>query len=226
MTPKIVIVIPAYNESAVIQQVIADILKHGFSNIIVVDDGSSDDTGPRARESGALLVTHRFNRGKGAATKTGLEAAKLLQADITVTMDGDGQHQASDIKALIQPIIEQRCGIVLGNRLRPGSPMPRKKLALNIAGNAITWLLHRQWVTDSQSGLRAYSQQALDLINTQADFYDYDSEVIREIHKHKISFQEVPIAVHYTPYSQSKPHRQSLANGVKTAYRMLWHLVS
>jgi len=223
---KTTVVIPAYNESAVIQAVVQDVINHGFSSIIVVDDGSSDDTGRQALACGALLITHRFNRGKGAAIKTGLEAAKLLKSDIIVTMDADGQHQASDINALIEPIIAGRCDVVLGSRVWRPSTVPKRKIMKNMIGNAVTWLLHRQWVTDSQSGLRAYSRRAACLIDTQADFYDYDSEVIREIRHHNINFMEVPITVRYTPYSQSKPHKQNLANGLKTAYRMVWHLIS
>ncbi|MFH1353946.1 MAG: glycosyltransferase family 2 protein [bacterium] len=223
---KVVIVIPAFNEAKVIGQVIKDIRSKGFAGIIVVDDGSTDKTTPVATQAGAIVVTHRFNRGKGAAIKTGLEAAKLLSAGIIVTIDGDGQHAASDIPALVQPIIDGRCQVVLGNRLHSCSSMPKQKIIQNIVGNAVTFLLHRQWVTDSQSGFRAYSRLAAELINTQADFYDYDSEVIREIRRHRISFQEVPVAVHYTPYSQSKSHKQTLANGVKTVYRMIWHLIS
>lgn len=223
---KVIIVIPAYNEAKVIGQVIADIQKQTFTNIVIVDDGSTDKTSSVAAQAGAIVVTHRFNRGKGAATKTGLEAAKLLAADIIVTMDGDGQHAAEDIQSLIQPILKGQCQVALGNRLHHASSMPRQKIVQNIVGNAVTFLLHRQWVTDSQSGFRAYSRSAAQLINTHADFYDYDSEVIREIRRHRISFQQVPITVHYTPYSQSKPHKQSLANGIKTVYRMIWHLIS
>lgn len=223
---KTVIVIPAYNESAVIQQVVQDVINHGFSSIIVVDDGSSDNTGRKALAGGALLVTHRFNRGKGAATKTGIEAAKLLHADIIVTMDADGQHQAKDIKNLIHPIITGQAEVALGTRAWDSQEVPRHKIITNQVGNAFTWLLHRQWVQDSQSGLRAYSRHAASLINTQANFYDYESEVIKEIHRHRLSYQEVPINVKYTTYSQSKPNKQSFTNGIKTAYRMLWRMIT
>lgn len=223
---KVIIVIPAYNEAKVIASVVSNVLKHGFANIVVIDDGSSDSTGAKAQQAGALVITHRLNRGKGAATKTGIEAARLMQADIIVTMDGDGQHAASDIKNLIEPILRERCHVVLGSRLCRQTSMPKHKIIQNTLANAMTWVIHRQWVTDSQSGFRAYSREAASLINTRADFYDYDSEVIREIRTHKISFLDVPITARYTSYSQSKPQKQSLANGIKTACRMIWHLIS
>ena len=141
-------------------------------------------------------------------------------------MDADGQHQASDISNLIKPIIELRCDVVLGTRIWQQGTIPRQKVIQNMIGNGTTWLLHRQWVTDSQSGFRAYSRRAAALIDTQADFYDYDSEVIREIRTHKLKYEEVPINVRYTTYSRSKATKQNFTNGLKTAYRMIWHIIS
>jgi glycosyltransferase involved in cell wall biosynthesis len=223
---KIYIVIPAFNEAGAIQDVIKEVRAAGYRDIIVVDDGSTDNTWQKAQETGIVALRHKINRGKGGATKTGIEAAKLLGAEIIVTMDGDGQHDPQDVKKLIQPIIENRCDVVLGTRLIDPKGMPWYKIVANHVGNFFTWWLFGLWVTDSQSGLRAYSFEAAEKINTRAYRYEYDSEVIREIYIYKLKFTEVPIAVRYTQYSMNKTTRQGFITGLKTLYKMVWNLIS
>jgi len=222
---KIFIVIPAFNEGSVIQDVIKEIQNAGYENIIVVDDGSSDNTHEKAKITGATALRHKINRGKGAATKTGIEAAKLLEANIIVTMDGDGQHDPKDIEKLIEPIIQNHCDVVLGTRLKNTKGMPLHKIIANHVGNFFTWYLFGLWVTDSQSGFRAYSKHAAEVINTKYDRYEYDSEVIREIHVYKLKYKEVPVTVRYTEYSMGKIHKQGFANGIKTLYKMIFKLI-
>jgi len=220
------IVLPAYHEAAVIQSVIVEIRAAGYGNIIVVDDGSRDDTFAKAKATGVTALCHRLNRGKGAATKTGIEAAKLLGADIIVTMDGDGQHNPEDIARLIEPIEKNHCDVVLGTRLKNPEGMPRYKIWQNKIGNLVTWYFYGLYVSDSQSGFRAYSRHAAELINTKTDRYEYDSEVIREIYLYKLKYVEIPIQVRYTEYSMGKIHKQSFENGLKTLYKIIWNLIS
>lgn len=224
-SPKIIIALPAYNEASVLPEVIAEINSAGYSHIVIVDDGSRDNTFTVAKKAGVVALKHRLNRGKGAATKTAIEAAKLLGADIIVTMDSDGQHNPNDIAKLIEPILQEKADVILGTRLLDPRGMPWHKILANKIGNALTWCLYGLWVTDSQSGFRAYSRKAANLINTKSDRYDYESEVIREIRFHNLSFLEIPIEVRYTAYSMGKLERQSLINGFKTLGRMLWRLV-
>jgi len=224
---KTIIVIPAYNEAEVIQSVIREIKSAGYENIVVVDDGSADDTRARAAELiGKNALRHKLNRGKGGATKTGIEAAKILGADIIVTVDGDGQHDPKDIQKLIAPILENKADVVLGTRLIDPTGMPLHKIIANHIGNFFTWYLFGLWVTDSQSGFRAYSRRAADLINTKADRYEYDSEVIREIYIYKLKYIEIPISVRYTAYSMGKVQKQGFINGLKTLYKMVWNLIT
>lgn len=226
MRDKIYIVVPALNEEKVIAGVISEIKSAGYENIIVVDDGSRDNTQKSAKMTGAVSFRHKINRGKGAATKTGIEAAKLLGADIIVTMDGDGQHDPTDIKKLVAPIKEGRAEVVLGTRLKNTQGMPVSKILANWAGNFFTWYLYGLWVTDSQSGFRAYSRNAAEKINTRGDRYEYDSEVIREIYIYKLKFMEVPIKIRYTKYSMGKIQKQGLLNGLKTLYKMIWNIIN
>ncbi len=229
----VTIIIPIYNEEKNIpllyqelSRALINLPNYDFE-IIFVNDGSQDKTFLKAQEIlGANVFRHKINRGKGAATKTGIEAAKMLGAEIIVTMDGDGQHDPQDIQKLIQPILEKKCEVVLGSRLINPEGMPWYKRIHNLIANILVWYLFGLWVNDSQSGFRAYSRHAVEVINTRCDRYEYDSEVIREIYIYKLKFQEVPIQVRYTEYSMSKVQKQSFLNGLKTLYKMFWKLVN
>jgi glycosyltransferase involved in cell wall biosynthesis len=218
---KIYILIPAFNEETVIRDVIKEVRDSGYQNIIIVDDGSADNTQAVAqKEEGVVALRHAINRGKGAAVKTGIEAAKMLDADIVITIDGDGQHNPADIAKMLE-LINQGNDVVLGSRLKNPKGMPVWKIAANHFGNFCTWSIYGLWVTDSQSGFRAYSKKAIDSIETKTDRYEYDSEVIREIHRNKLKFIETPIEVRYTEYSMNKVHKMNLKNGFKTLIKMM-----
>ncbi len=218
---KIYIIIPVYNESAVIKDVIEEIKKNGYQNIIVVDDGSKDDTYAKTNSlEGVTALKLSINRGKGAAVKTGIEATKILNADIVITMDGDGQHNPKNIEKMIENI-NKGYDVVLGTRLKNPKGMPFYKIVANHIGNFFTWIIYGLWVTDSQSGFRAYSKKAILLIDTQTDHYEYDSEVIREIKRHKLKYKEIPIEVRYTNYSMNKANKQGFVNGIKTLIKMI-----
>lgn len=221
-----VIVIPVYNEAKVIGQVIEDVKDHGFPHIIVVDDGSADESWCVASAHDVLALRLKVNRGKGAAVKTGIMAANLLGADVVVTMDGDGQHNPADIKPLITPILKGKSDVVLGSRLLHREEMPWVKMIANSIGNLFTWLFYGLLVSDSQSGFRAYSRYAALIIDTKADKYEYDSKVIREIKNNRLRFTEVPVHTRYTEYSKGKKNKQGFLNGLVTLYRMLWKMIA
>lgn len=215
------IVVPVLNEGSIIRNVISEIAASGFGNIIVVDDGSSDYTYDRASEmNGVTVVRHLLNRGKGAAVRTGIEAARLSGADIVVTMDGDGQHDPADISTMVR-LIDEGNDVVLGSRLKDHTGMPLYKVTHNLIGNLIVMLLYGLWVTDSQSGFRAYSKRAISQIRTSSDRFAYDSEVIREIRRNRLTFTEIPIKVRYTAYSMSKQGRMTIGKGIRTFIRMM-----
>ena len=217
---KIVVLVPAYNEETVIAQVLRDIVAAGYPDILVVDDGSADQTYEKAQiVAGVIVLRHFINRGKGAAVKTGIEGAKILDADVVVTMDGDGQHDPQEIAKMVRLVADGH-DVVLGTRMMNRETMPPWKILANQAGNFFTWMIHGLWVTDSQSGFRAYSRKAVACIETRTDRYEYDSEVIREIRRHGLKYVEMPITVRYTQYSQSKAARQTPLNGLKTLFKM------
>jgi len=220
---QIFVIIPAFNEATVIQDVTKEVQSAGYKNIIIVDDGSTDNTQSIAQQiPGIISLKLSINRGKGAAVKTGIEAAKILDADIVVTIDGDGQHNPKDIKKMLE-LIKKGNDVVLGSRLLNPNPkgMPIWKIVANHFGNFCTWAIYGLWVTDSQSGFRAYSKKAINLINTKTDRYEYDSEVIREIAQNKLHYIEIPIEVRYTEYSKGKKNKMNLLNGAKTLIKMI-----
>lgn len=220
------VVIPVYNESEVIQSVVDEVLAAGPYQIIVVDDGSVDKSYLVTKQQPAIItLRHKINRGKGAAIKTGIVAANLLGAHLVVTMDGDGQHDPNDIDSLVEPIVAGRCDVVLGSRRTDTGEMPGIKVIANKIGNLVTWVLCGMLVSDSQSGFRAYSQLAAQIIDTKADKYEYDSKVIREINNNRLKFEEVPIKVRYTEYSMGKAQKQGFVNGIKTLIRMIWGML-
>lgn len=208
---KLVIVIPAFNESAIIFKVLSSLPKKlkGISSIsvLVVDDGSTDKTRQEALKAKIHVVTHLLNRGLGAAIKTGIEWAKRKRADIVVTFDADGQHDPSDIQNIINPIIKKKADLVIGSRFKKKQKIPPDRFFLNWFANFVTFLLFGVASTDSQSGLRAFSKKAINLINFKGDRMDFSSEILVEAKTNNLKIVEVPIRAIYTPYSREKGQR-------------------
>jgi glycosyltransferase involved in cell wall biosynthesis len=217
---KVFIVIPAYNEEEHIGDVLTACQHEGFADIIVVNDGSDDRTGEIAMQQGAIVVEHYINRGVGAATQTGIEAAKLLGADIVITMDADGQHSPKDISTILHPIMDQTADIVIGSRfLEKNNTIPLLRRFFNFLANIITMLLAGKYLTDSQSGMKGLGKKALENIYIAANGYEFSSEIIREASFIKLRIREVPVSVLYTEYSLSKG--QNLATGIITIFKLI-----
>ncbi|HPM41413.1 MAG TPA: glycosyltransferase family 2 protein [bacterium] len=165
MNPEnVLIVIPAYGEAESVADVVAGAVRAGFPKVLVVDDGSRDGTAGRAREAGAMVLSHIVNRGVGAAVRTGLEAARLMGFDAAVTLDGDGQHDPEELARVLAPVAEGRADIAIGARLLTRGRMPPMVRFFNAAANAVTWLLCGRWYRDSQSGFRAWSSRAMEKV--------------------------------------------------------------
>jgi len=219
--PKIFIVIPAYNEEKVIGKVISDIKKEGFKNIIVVDDGSEDKTADVAKKEGAKVLRHILNLGQGAAIETGLQYCRKIDADVVVTFDADGQFKASEIKKIIKPIIDKKADIVLGSRfLGKAVNIPfLKKLTLQ-AAIIFTDIFSNIKLTDTHNGFRAFSKKALNKIFINHSGMAHASDIIDQIKRHNLKYQEVPVTVFYTDYSLKKG--QSILNSIRIVLDLLF----
>ena len=215
---KTSIVIPAYNEEKTIAKVIHNVRKY-WQNIIVIDDGSSDSTFDLASGLGVHVYRHIINRGLGGALGTGIVAALRHEADIIVTFDADGQHQAEDITRLIKPIEEGQADVVIGTRTSDKKGMPMTRQLANTMGNLVTRILFGLWVSDSQSGLRAFSARAAEKMQIRANRMEVSSEIIQEIKKHDLRLKEIPIKSIYTEYSLSKG--QGFMTGLKTLMKLV-----
>ena len=222
MTQKnhVAIVIPVYQESKVLEGVIKELFRHRYTNIIIVDDGSTDDSFAVAKNMGVMVLRHTLNRGKGAAIKTGIAAAGVIGADVVVSFDGDGQHDPSDIPQMLS-FIHKGYDVVLGSRFIKKLDIPVIKKVGNYCANVITYFLYGIWVTDSQSGLRAYSKRAFSRLDRTSDRYEFDSVVLREIRHNHLPFIEFPMHVRYTEYSQQKQYRQHFISAILTAMRLI-----
>jgi UDP-N-acetylglucosamine---dolichyl-phosphate N-acetylglucosaminyltransferase len=216
---SIYIVMPAYNEEKVIAKTIRSLHENNYYNIIVVDDGSSDNTSAIAENENAIVLRHAVNRGLGGALGTGLKAAILEGAQIIVTFDSDGQHDPLDIEKMIEPILQDKADAVIGSRLINPKGMPFIRRVGNWGFNFITYLLFSVWTTDSQSGLRAFTKKAAEKIEIKANRMEVSSEIIKEIGRNKLRFSEVPIKAIYTDYSVA--HGQSSWNAFKILGKLI-----
>lgn len=215
---KIFALIPAYNEETTIADVITR-TKPFVDGVIVIDDGSTDRTLQIALAHGVTVVSHVINRGLGAAIGTGFAASKRLDADVVVTLDADGQHDPAAIKKFIEAV-EQGADVVIGSRMLAGfEGMPLHRCAAQIIGNIVTFVLFGAWVTDSQSGFRAFTRYALQKIHIKTNRMEVSSELIAEAKRNALKLVEVPIKVVYTKYSLSKG--QNFYVGLKTVLKLV-----
>lgn len=205
---KALIIVPAFNEAAVIFRVLKALPSKigGISDIdvVVIDDGSFDQTAKEAEKAGVNVIRHSINRGLGAAIKTGLSWAKKQNADIVMTFDADGQHNPGDIPKLMSPIILKKADVVIGSRFLNKQAIPFDRFLLNWFANFATFILYGVSSTDSQSGLRAFSKKAIDLIDFKADRMEFSSEILLEAKRNNLKVVEIPIKAVYTPYSRKK----------------------
>jgi glycosyltransferase involved in cell wall biosynthesis len=220
------IIIPVFNEAKVIEDVISELPKSidAISKIstIIIDDGSTDETREILRlihRKNTYTLYHVLNRGQGAAVQTGFDVAKRLRADIAVTFDGDGQHKADDIEALIQPILEKKADIVNGSRFKKKQRIPLIRRFYNFGANFVTWLMSGFLLSDSQSGMKALNKKALKEIEIKANGYEFCTELIREASWYKFRIVEVPVHVSYSKYTLKKG--QSFANGLTTICKLV-----
>ena len=193
---NVVAIIPAYNEEKALADVIGKTLEH-VDEVIVVDDGSSDKTSEVAIEAGARVIRHSVNLGKGEALKSGFKA--IGDDSIIITIDGDGQHNPSEIPDLVRPIIEDGADLVNGSRYMNGpeenTPAYRRvgQKVLDIATNISAGTK----VTDSQSGFRAFSPKSKNVFRFKDTGFGIESEMLVDAAEAGLKIVEVPITVRY-----------------------------
>lgn len=215
---KLAAVIPAYNEATRIADVVRG-AKPYVSEVIVVVDGATDGTEHVAREAGARVIVHPENCGAGAATMTGLEAARILGFDSAVTLDADGQHAVNDIPKLAKVLEDEKADLVIANRFGRKNPIPFVRRIANGIGNGVTFLTTGVLLPDTQCGFKVFGPKALKEVELKMSGFEFCTEIIREASRHKWKIISVPSKVVYSEYTLAKG--QSFANGLRTAAKIL-----
>jgi glycosyltransferase involved in cell wall biosynthesis len=214
---NIIAVIPAHNEERFIGSVVLKAALYA-QTVIVVDDGSIDATSAIARAAGAVVVRHPINQGKGAALNTGFLAAREMNPDVVVTLDADGQHVPEEIEAVVSPVLRGASDIVVGSRyLEPTSDVPSLRVWGHRFFNALTRGVSGLDVTDSQSGFRAFSPQALESLSFSSNSFSVESEMQLLAREHHLAVSEVSITIHYL----DAPKRSVFAQGLSVLHGIM-----
>ena len=208
------IVIAAFNEGRRLLNVLDELLPLA-ENVVIVDDGSPDDTTNVALTRAVWLVTHPVNLGQGAALQTGIEFALARSAEYIVTFDADGQHRPQDLRALVATLQNRPADFALGSRFlgsAEGIPTSRKVL-LKLAV-LFTRILSGVTLTDAHNGLRAMTRRGAERISIRFNRMEHASEIIDQIAASGLTYVEVPVTVRYTADSLAKGQRTSAAFGL------------
>ena len=215
------LVIPLYNEATVVREVISQ-ARETFPYIVVIDDGSKDDSARQAAAAGAIVVRHPVNLGQGAALQTGFSyILEKTNANYVVTFDADGQHSTTDAAAMVAAAREEELAVILGSRFLQGpSPVGRlKRLVLRTAA-AVSSRTSGMHLTDAHNGLRVIRRDVLVQLNLKQNRMAHASEIIRKIGATGLPWREFPVHIVYTDYSRSKG--QSLWNSVNILVDLLF----
>lgn len=217
---KVCILMTALNEETMIEEVLSGLIKRGYKNIVLVDDGSTDTTYKRAKRFPIIILRHIINRGKGAALQTGTEYILKRDYKVIVHFDADGQHNPDDIEKLIIPIFEEDIDVVFGSRFLGevyGMPLLRKVILKG--GIFFTNLLYGIKLTDVHNGMRAFKTDVFKKIVFTEDRFAYASELLEKIVKEGFKFKEVPVTIKYTDYSLAKGQKN--INAINIFFRMI-----
>lgn len=208
---SIVVVVPAYNEARFIGSVILKI-KEFADEIIVVDDGSRDETADIAERAGARVIRHPRNQGKGVALNTGFDLIRREYHPLAVvTLDADWQHSPEDIPAVASPILNGDADLVIGSRyLQKASDVPLQRVVGHWGFNMLVNTVSGTRITDSQSGYRAFSRRALESISFRSDGFSVESEMQFWAADYELRVLEVPITIRY----QDNPKRSVVSHGI------------
>jgi len=215
--PKIAIIIPCHNEAAHISTILKALqqLKNSDLTIVVLDDGSSDNTTAVARAKTPFVLRHRINLGKGAALRTGCDFAfEFLGVDYVVLMDADEQHSVADLPLFLAQI-EKGTTLMLGVRSFAG--MPKMAALLNRLSSWIVWLLSGVYVPDIPSGYKAFDRAIYQQLSWRASGYDVELEMALLIAGKKLPFVVLPISTIYPNYVRGM---NVVLDGIKVMFKI------
>ena len=189
--------IPAYNEESNIENLVKSAKNH-VDSVVVCDDGSTDNTADIAKKVGAIVISHKVNKGYGASIISLFDYARENNADVMVTIDGDGQHNPDQIPSLLNTMIQHNVDVIIGSRfLNSNIEAPGyRQRGIKIITSAANYGTDLK-VSDSQSGFRAYSKIAINAIHPTEEDMSVSTEILFKISNKGLSVAEVPITVSY-----------------------------
>ncbi len=196
------VIVPAYNEEKNIGRVISGLFEHGYHNVVVVDDGSEDNTGEVASSLGARVITHPVNRGQGAALQTGHEYVMNQGAEIVVHFDGDGQFNPLDVAPAVEAIKSGDYDVILGSKLlddRSQIPWTKRHIIIPLA-RLFNRLFTGVKLSDVHNGFRVLNRKALEKIEITNSGMAHNTEIVHKLKKHGLKFKEYPVEVTYHEY--------------------------
>ena len=209
-TRKVLVAIPAYNEDRFIGSLVWKLQARGY-DVLVVDDGSTDATAEIAEAAGATVLRHAANRGKAAAVRTAFTHAVHQNLDALILIDGDSQHDPAEVEEVAAPVLLGKADMAVGSRfVGARSAIPRWRIAGQHALTLATNLGSGLPLTDSQSGFRAFSRRALEVMRFRGGGFSVESEMQFEAKSLGLAVVEVPIHVHYELPVKRNPVGQAL----------------
>jgi glycosyltransferase involved in cell wall biosynthesis len=199
------IVVAAYNEGRRLAPTLRSLAGHGYRNIVVVDDGSRDDTYHAALAEGAWTLRHVMNCGQGAALQTGISFALRKGAQYIVTFDGDGQHSAAEIERMLQPLANGAADVALGSRfLGRAIDIPFSRKLILKSGVLFTRIVSRIRVSDAHNGFRAFTRDAASRLKITQNRMAHASEILDQIVQQRLRYAEVPVTIRYAADTTAK----------------------
>jgi glycosyltransferase involved in cell wall biosynthesis len=220
MSNDVFIIIPCYNEQAVLRETVSGLLPLN-ARVVLVDDGSTVPVRKVVDGLPVEILRHPINLGQGAALQTGMDYALQKGARAVIHFDADGQHQADDIPRFLEAL-EQGADVVLGSRfLRPedSSTLPPRKRMLLQGARLVNLIFTGLWLSDAHNGFRALNQRALKAIRLQENRMAHASEILGQIRQARLKVVEIPTRISYTEYSVRKG--QKLSNSLNILLDLL-----
>lgn len=220
-TPKVIVVMPAYNAAHTLEMTVKDLPRDHYDSIILVDDGSHDDTAHLAHELGLTVFVHRQNLGYGANQKTCYRQALRAGADIVVMVHPDYQYDPRLLPQIVAPLRNGTADVVFGSRLLGVSPLRQGMPWWKFVGNcALTRLENRVFglhLSEFHTGYRAYTRRVLEQVDflANSDDFVFDQEIVAQLARAKARFAEIPIPTRYFPEASSVSFRASVVYGLK-----------
>ena len=224
LSTDIFVIIPCYNEAAVIRNTVIEVLRHGY-NVVIIDDSSKDNSKNELKGLPVYYLRHRVNLGQGAALQTGIDFALKKGAKYFVTFDADGQHDSDDIPGMVTLLEKEEADIVFGSRFLPGAKTNvsrSRSFALNL-GRYINYFTSGILLSDSFNGMRIFSKPAAEKIKLTENRMSHPVQLLMLTAAGKLKYAEYPVAIHYSDYSKKKGLKNK--DGIKILIEILLYKI-